>query len=94
MIQRIQTVYLFISALLIGLLFLMPFAEIVKDGALFVFNYKGILQDGVLKENGGSISNLIGIIMALHGVAILSFKNRIRHIRITVFLILLMIGLF
>ena len=94
MIQRIQTVYLFISALLMGLLFLLPFAEIVKDGALFLFNYKGIIQDGVLKENGGAISILIGIIMALHGVAILSYKHRIRQIRITVFLILLMIGLF
>jgi drug/metabolite transporter (DMT)-like permease len=76
------------------MLFLLPFAEIVKDGALFVFNYKGIVHDGVLKENGGSISILIGIIMALHGVAILSYKNRISQIRITVFLILLMIGLF
>ncbi|HEY3369557.1 MAG TPA: DUF4293 domain-containing protein [Prolixibacteraceae bacterium] len=94
MIQRIQTVYLLISALLVGCLFLLPFAEIAKEGAVYLFNFKGILLDGTLKENGASISILIGIIMALHGVAILSFKNRIRQIRLTVFSILLMLGLF
>jgi len=94
MIQRIQTVYLLISASLIGFLFLLPFAEILKDGAVYLFNYKGILLDGVLKENGVSISVLIGIIMALHGFAILSFKSRIRQIRVVVFSILLMLGLF
>ena len=94
MIQRIQTVYLFISALLIGMLFLLPFAEIVNEGVVYLFNFKGIILDGTLKENGFSISVLIGIIMALHGVAILNYKNRIRQIRIIVFTILLMLGLF
>ena len=94
MIQRIQSVYLLISAILVGFLFLLPFAEIVKDGAVYLFNFKGILLDGTLKENGFSISVLIGIILALHGVAILSFKNRIRQIRLIVFSILLMLGLF
>ena len=94
MIQRIQTVYLLISAILVGLLFLLPFAEIAKDGAVYLFNYKGIVLNGTLKENGFAISGLIGIILALHGVAILQFKNRIRQIRIIVFTILLLIGLF
>lgn len=93
MIQRIQTVYLLISGLLIGFLFLLPFAEIVQGGAVYLFNIKGIVLDGILKQNGISISILIGIIMALHGVAILSYKNRIRQIRLIVLLILLMLGL-
>ena len=93
MIQRIQTVYLLISALLIGLLFLLPFAEIAKDGAVYLFNFKGILLDGVIKTPMTIGTILIGIIVALHGVAILNFKNRIRQIRLTVFSILLMIGL-
>lgn len=93
MIQRIQTVYLLISALLVGLLFLLPFAEITKEGAVYLFNFKGIVLDGVIKENGASISILIGIIVALHGVAILSYKNRIRQMRLTVFAVLLMLGL-
>lgn len=93
MIQRIQTIYLIISSLLVGLLFLLPFAEIAKDGALYIFNFQGIVLDGALKENGASIWILAGIIMAMHGVAIISYKNRIRQMRLTVFAILLMLGL-
>ena len=94
MIQRIQTVYLLLSAILVGLLFLLPFAEIAKDGAVYLFNFKGIILDGTLKENGFAISGLIAIILALHGYAILIFKNRIRQIRVIVFSILLLLGLF
>lgn len=94
MIQRIQTVYLFISALLIGLLFLFPFAEIAKDGSIYLFNFKGILLDGVLKENGIAISVLMVVIVALHGFAIFSYKNRKRQKMIVIFTILMMLGLF
>lgn len=94
MIQRIQTLYLIISAILVAFLFALPFAEIVKDGSIYLFNFKGILLDGTLKENGMAISVLIGIILALHGFAILSYKNRIRQIRVIVFSILIMLGLF
>lgn len=94
MIQRIQTLYLLISAILVGFLFLLPFAEILQDGAVYLFNFKGISLDGTLKENGIAISVLIAIVIALHGIAILSYKNRIRQIRLIVFSILLMIGLF
>lgn len=93
MIQRIQTVYLLIATFLVGLLFLLPFAEIAKDGAIYMFNFMGVALDGTLKENGASISILIGIILALHGVAIFSFKNRVRQIRLIVFSIILLLGL-
>lgn len=94
MIQRIQTVYLFISALLIGLLFLFPFAEIANDGAVYLFNFKGILLDSVLKENGIAISVLMVVIVALHVFAIFSYKNRKRQKMIVIFTILMMLGLF
>jgi len=97
MIQRIQSVYLFIPILLTGLLFLFPFAEIAKDGAIYLFNFKGILLDGVLKANGMVIPVLLVVIMALHGLAIFGYKNRPRQTRIVVFAILAMlvlIGLF
>jgi len=93
MIQRIQTVYLFISALLVGLLFLFPFAEISKDGIVYLFNFHGIVQNGNLIQNGVSISALIGIIIVLQGFAIVSFKNRLRQMRLTVFSALLKICL-
>jgi len=92
MIQRIQTVYLLISALLIGLLFLFPFAETVKDGLVYLFNFHGIVQNGIIKENGVFISVLIGLILVLQGFAIGSYKNRTRQIRLIVFSIVLMLG--
>ena len=50
MIQRIQSVYLLVSALLMGVLFFLPFAEIAKDGAVYVFNSQGILLDGAVSK--------------------------------------------
>jgi Domain of unknown function (DUF4293) len=93
MIQRIQTIYLFISAILIGLLFLFPFAEIAKDGAVYLFNFKGIFLDGALKSNSIFISVLIGLIVALHGLAIFNYKNRRQQIRVILFAILLIMCL-
>ena len=97
MIQRIQSVYLTISIVLTGLLFLLPFAEIAKDGAIYLFNFKGILLDGVLKVNGIAIPVLLVVIMALHGLAIFGYKNRPRQTRVIIFAILallVLIGLF
>ena len=94
MIQRIQTVYLVISTILLGLLFLIPYAEIAKDGIIYLFNYMGISADGVLKYNGYALSILIGVLVILHVVVIVNFKNRIRQIRFLVLSILLMLGLF
>ena len=97
MIQRIQSVYLFISILLTGLLFLLPFAEIAKDGAIYLFNYKGILLDGVLKVNAMVVPFLLVVNIVLHGLAIFGYKNRPRQKRKVVFAILslvVLIGLF
>lgn len=94
MIQRIQTLYLLVSGMFIGFLFFLPFAEIAKDGAIYLFNAKGILLDGDVMESGVAISALIAIIAAMHGLAILTYRKRIRQMRIIVFTILLMLGLF
>jgi 4-amino-4-deoxy-L-arabinose transferase-like glycosyltransferase len=78
---------------LIGLLFLLPFAEITKDGIVYIFNYKGIISNGSVKESGILVSVLLGFILVLHVFAIFSFKKRTRQIRIIVISILLMICL-
>lgn len=93
MIQRIQTLFLFVSAILIGLLFVLPFAEIAKDGAIYLFNCKGILLDGILKQNGFIVIAIISIILAVSAFAILDFKNRKRQIKIIVLDILLKLAL-
>jgi len=97
MIQRIQTIYLLISAILVGLLFAFPYAEIVRDGATYLLNFKGVLLDGKLQENGLAIPILIVVILAMHGFAIFSYKTRIKQIRIIIismFLIMCLSGLF
>ena len=94
MIQRIQTLYILIAAILIGFLFALPFAEIAANDKFYLFNIQGILHDGELVENGWPITIFIGIILLLHVAAVFLHKNRIRQIRFLVFAILLMLGLF
>lgn len=94
MIQRVQTLYLLVSILLLGFLFLLPFAEIVVGSDVYLFNYKGIMLNGSVKESGMAISIFIAIIMAIHVYVISNFKKRIRQMRILVFTIILLLGLF
>ena len=95
MIQRIQTVYMLISAILIGLLFTLPFAEIADAaGKLYVFDIRGIVHQNTVTENGMAIAGLIGIILLLHVSAVFMYKRRVLQIRLLVLSILLNIGLF
>ncbi len=94
MLQRIQTLYLVISAALIGLLFALPFAEIAHNDQFFLFDVRGIVRNDVVEENGLAIAAFIGIILLLHVVVINLYKKRILQIRLLVFTILLLIGLF
>lgn len=94
MIQRIQTVYMLLSAILIGLLFTMPFAEIAQEGQLYLFDIRGIVYQDKVTENGMAIAGLIGIILILHVVALFMYKKRVLQIRLLVLSILLDIGLF
>jgi len=94
MIQRIQTLYIFFSSILIGLLFALPFAEIAANDKFYLFNIQGIMHDGMVIESGLPIMLFVGIILIIHLVAIFLFKKRIRQMRLLVFAILLMLGLF
>ncbi len=97
MIQRIQSVYLLISMVLAGLLFLLPFAEIAKEGAIYLFNVKGVLLDGAVDKSGWVVSVLLGIIVALHIWAILSFKDRRKQTKVVwgaILMELILLGMF
>ena len=91
MIQRIQSVYLLISTILIGLLFLLPFAEIAKDGAIYLFNFKGVLLDGAVKTNGLVISVLLVMIIVLNVFAIFSYTNRGKQVKLVWGVILMLV---
>ncbi|MEL7587094.1 MAG: DUF4293 domain-containing protein [Prolixibacteraceae bacterium] len=94
MIQRIQTMFILLAAMLIGLLFVLPFAEIAMNGQLFLFDIRGIMRDGDLVENGIPVAAFIALILLLHVFAVFTYKRRILQIRILIFSILLMLGLF
>lgn len=97
MIQRIQTVYLLIAELLIGLLFFVPFADIAgKDGNIYRFDIKGISLDGALKPDIIYSSIPLILLCALNVVLIVitiyQFKNRIRQMKIARFSIFILLG--
>jgi hypothetical protein len=94
MLQRIQTVYLLISAILIGLLFALPIAEIANGTDIYEFSLNGITSNGAITQSALPVAVLAGIILLLHIFVIFGYKKRIRQIRFLVFTILLMLGLF
>ena len=94
MIQRIQSLYILLSIMLIAFLFTLPFAEIAANGKLYLFNIKGIINNGEIVHDGVPITIFTGIILLLHVAAFFMYKKRIRQMRILVFAILLMLGLF
>ena len=93
MIQRIQSLYLLASAILVALLFTLPIAEIAKDGAVYLFDNKGIVLNGVLQKDGLIISILAGIFVLLQVLTLFSYKNRTRQIKMTIGAVLLLVGL-
>jgi hypothetical protein len=94
MIQRIQTVFILISALLIASLLKLTFAELSVNNELYTFVAQGIFNGDELIFNGMAIMILIPIIALLHFIVIFLYKKRILQIRILVFSIVLLLGLF
>jgi len=94
MIQRIQTIYILFAGLLTATLFKLKFADIIVNNELLTFTIKGIYKEAVQVFNGLPIMVFIGIITLLHLVVIFMYKKRILQIRLLVFAIILLLGLF
>ena len=89
MIQRIQTVYLFLAEILIGLLFFVPFAEIsAKEGNIYRVDLQGIHILGTTQNELFQRNWLILVIWAVCLVmlfsAIFMFKNRKLQKRVSI----------
>ena len=90
MIQRIQTVYLLLAEILLGILFFVPFAEISsKQGILYHANLQGIYQEGA-KGSEFFQSNLLVLLfwiacLIITGLTIFMFKNRKRQVQVSIF---------
>jgi hypothetical protein len=98
MIQRIQTLYLLIADLLIGVLFFVPFAEMMSNqGRSFLFNLSGIVSEaeasGTISQKSWPLFVLTCLIFALVIYIIFQYKNRVRQKQLSYLTIFLLIGL-
>lgn len=97
MIQRIQTLYLLIAVVLLGLMATLPIAQYFSDitETVYKLGFNGIrTEDGVVA--GFSVlpfSILTGLCLLVALVTIFLFKKRMFQIRLTIFNIILLLGL-
>ena len=98
MIQRIQTLYLFIADLLVAMLFFVPFAEMSgKGGSLYRFDVSGVISEGAaggeIMQRSWPVLILTCLILILLNLIIFQFKKRVRQMKLSYFTIFLLIGL-
>ncbi len=94
MLQRIQTVYLLIAALLLGMLLPYPLADLSVGSEIYRFSIEGIFKGTEKVFNGLPLIIFLSLIMILHVYVIFSYKKRIRQMRVLGFTIILLVGLF
>ncbi|OQY03594.1 MAG: hypothetical protein B6I20_04725 [Bacteroidetes bacterium 4572_117] len=97
MIQRIQTIYIFLSSVLIFLIFIFPISEFFVDGNLsYIFRYRGIYEltdkAEIATITSLPLAVLFGIILVIGLINIFLFKNRGLQMRLCIFNIMLMLG--
>lgn len=96
MIQRIQTLYLFASLVLIALIFLFPVAELTySNDQHVIFKVTGFWDDvsGNQIVPAIPVVILVSIIVCLYVISIFLFKRRIIQARICIVNIVLLTGL-
>lgn len=95
MIQRIQSLYLLGSFILIGIMFFFPLAELKAVGQTYEFLYRGI---PAIAEGAPAIfiaypvAILLAIIALISLITIFLFKKRMIQIRLTIFNMVCMLG--
>ena len=99
MIQRIQTVYLFLTVVVILCMAFFSFVEMVdSDGQYYRFDLFGI-HEGVgdttrLVESVMPLRFLVFVIATISLITIFLYKKRIMQIRLCIFNIVLMLGFY
>jgi len=84
MIQRIQSIYLLISGLLMGSLFFLPLAKIIdKENAIYTFLYRGIENSETeIVIPTLALAILLTAATAVAFISIFLFKKRMLQIRL------------
>ena len=94
MIQRIQSIYILVAGLLTAALLKMKFADLIVGDKILEFTAKGIFNEAEQVFNGLPVMLFIAAIALLHLVIIFLYKKRILQIRLLVFTIIVLLGLF
>ncbi|HET7732981.1 MAG TPA: DUF4293 domain-containing protein [Paludibacter sp.] len=98
MLQRIQTIYLLIIAILSGMTLFLPVADLIntKDNLIYLIDIKGVT---LIQQTGNvlvSTTWLLSAFAAVFGIIALitlfSYKNRVKQIRLSVINMLFMLG--
>ncbi len=97
MIQRIQTLYLFLAAVAIGMVFAFPLAELlVNNQNLFIFRYRGLYEiienKEILSVPSYPLAILFAISLFITIITIFLFKNRNWQMRLSIINILLLLA--
>ncbi len=83
MIQRIQTLWLFLATILAVLMYFFPIIELNGDNSLMVYSFETISFAGIggLIQTGYIIAGLLGLIAFFSFIAIFLYKRRILQMR-------------
>jgi hypothetical protein len=99
MIQRIQSVYLFLIVILAGLTIGLPVASLinVKSNLLYLIDIRGIslIQPtgvAVFQSATSMLTTFAAVFGTISLIIIFSYKNRVKQIRLSVLNFLFMIG--
>lgn len=100
MLQRIQTLYLLAIVVLSGFVIFSPLADLVNstDKMIYLVDFKGI---SLIKPTGNIIESHVwglnvvtAVVPIIALIAIFSFKNRIKQIRLSVINMIFMFGFY
>ncbi len=99
MIQRIQSVWLFLAAAILFSMFISPLAEMIgPEGQYYRFEltgiYEGVGETALRIESLMPLWFLVSVTGMLSLVTIFFYKRRIMQIRICIFNLLLLIGFY
>ena len=97
MIQRIQTVYLLLIVILSGFVIFSPLADLLNnsDKLYYLVDFKGIsliqTTGNVIESRIWALTSVSMVVPILAIIAIFSYKNRVKQIRLTVINMLFML---
>lgn len=93
MIQRIQSVYLFLAVVALSLLFFFPLANFSNNQDIIIFSIQGFSRFSPLEQTPTWPLLVINVLsIALTTITIFLFKNRPLQIRLTRFALMLNLG--